>query len=146
MADKLVTAARFVWLDDAEEAASVLRGYGIESSISSRNLLSWYPQLSVALRGANLQVRNSRLADAMEILRETVWQKIVRCPVCDSASEVGGRRCGWLVFAVFTLGGVPVRPLPRRWRYRDCGCRWKSRHERQDDSVSKAGADRIREP
>jgi len=129
MVEKPVTVARFIWLDDAEEAGSLLRGYGIDCSVGHRHLLSWYPHLSVALRGAELIVNESLVPDAMEILQSRLREKLVWCPRCDSPNVVAGRRSGWLVFFLFALGAIPVRPLPRLWRCRNCGFKWKSRHE-----------------
>jgi transposase-like protein len=127
MAESLSVVRRFLWPMDAEVAASILRARGVECAVADTDILSWCSFYSVALGGVRLQVQESKIAEAAEILQWAYRQEEMRCPNCDSADLLALGRSGWTVLALCAWSLVPCHPLKRKWGCQDCSFTWKSR-------------------
>ena len=123
-----VVLRRFLWLTDAEEAACLLRGYGVECFVADMAFLSWYPYLSSALGGVRLWVRRSEFSDAAEILRWAYQKGEDRCPDCESGNVSTGERRGWGMLALCGWCLIPLHPLKRRRWCNDCWLEWRARN------------------
>jgi ribosomal protein L37AE/L43A len=130
--EPLVTVASYNSLWEAQLAKARLEAAGIEAVIADENFMRLYWAVSSSLGGAKIQVRESAVGPAAELLERTqpipeiylVTEEDAarpRCPACKSDRV-------WSRFGFLPLPG-------RRWACHHCGAAWK------DDEI--AGAQEV---
>jgi hypothetical protein len=138
---ELVEVASFMYVHEAELAATHLDAAGVPSAISNRNTLGLHSLLSVALGGVKLMVA----AEDLELAREILCQDARPLDVPGTgpyrggatAEEDGCTRCGstdivvarphgpWMGILGVLLLGIPFLFVPKQ-TCRTCGARWRA--------------------
>lgn len=135
--ERLVTVASYNSPWEAQLAKARLEAAGIEAVIADENFLRLYWAVSSSLGGAKVQVRESAVGQAAELLARAqpipeiylVTEEEAarpRCPACKSDRV-------WSRFGFLPLPG-------RRWSCHHCGADWR------DDEIAGASAALIPEP
>lgn len=135
--ERLVTVASYNSPWEAQLAKARLEAAGIEAVIADENFMRLYWAVSNSLGGAKVQVRESVVGQAAELLARTqpipeiylVTEEEAarpRCPSCKSDRI-------WSRFGFLPLPG-------RRWACHHCGAAWK------DDEIAGAHTPLVNEP
>lgn len=126
----MVTIATFVNLSEAELTKTHLEGSGIAAFIPdefvARNNWFWI----TALGGVRLQVADSDVERAQEILtsRRAIPEgilEIVTCPECSSTEVKQDDFLQRLALGLFFLFKIPIPFSKRTYVCQKCGHRWK---------------------
>ena len=131
---KLVTVRRYRDLSEAIVARAVIEGAGMYCFLQNENMVRLDWQLSNFIGGIRLQVAESDVAMAEEILSAPVPASIEmdgepdyiqpRCPRCDSLDisfEGAGRGAALAALYLFTL---PAPMGKKRWMCNQCDLLW----------------------
>ena len=131
---KLVTVRRYRDLSEAIVARSVIEGAGIFCFLQNENIVRLDWQISNFIGGIRLQVAESDVAVAEEILSAPVPASIdleggaeyiqPRCPRCDSLDiNFEGASRGVALTALY-LFALPTPTGEKRWKCNHCGLLW----------------------
>src|ERR1700733_1186833 len=93
MADELITIAQFHTMGDAQTAQGKLTSAGIAAHVRDENMINLH--MAIALGGIRLQVRDSQVVRALEVLDDFIPESseaddedetdtIACCPECES--------------------------------------------------------------
>ena len=136
MGEKLVTAKSFSTLWEAEMAASRLESEGISAYLKDGETVNMNWLLSNALGGVKVQVSDSQLTKAREVLStpmavdgpETeIQESDVVCPRCRNGNiqfRIRGRRWTFLTWILF---GIPLLWPGKRFFCERCGYLWREK-------------------
>ena len=125
----MITAARFSFPYEAHIARAKLESEGIPAVVADEHTINMQWLYSDALGGVKVQVPESLLACAQEILAhddsevvvEQEGEDLLCCPVCGSEQaelQIRGRRPAFFVFAVLQF---PFWPFRRQVKCEACG-------------------------
>jgi DNA-directed RNA polymerase subunit RPC12/RpoP len=132
-----------------------LESEGIECFVQDELTVQVNPFYSNAIGGVKLQVKNSDLKQAVEILEETGYIKkedlqpskdkiilnkilseipinkeiMMQCPLCGSDEVVEVKKAGWLFLFFSLLFQFPVPFFSKRYHCFDCGHEFKHKNE-----------------
>jgi hypothetical protein len=132
--DQLVTIARFDTSGDAHVAKCTLEGAGIYCVLRDEEIVSMVWWYSLLIGGIKLQVRQSDVAAANEILATEPSESLVgeameqeqrpRCPKCGAMDVIHERI--WRRFAMGSLFvlGIPIPIRRDGWKCRKCCHEW----------------------
>jgi len=142
MPEELVTIAKFYSLGEAKVAQGKLASEGVAAFLCDEHMhaINWH--LGAAFGGIRLQVRDSQVVRALEILDgfepgttedgEEEWEEVACCPECESLEirEVTGgnprQTSLWSQAAPFF---EPPTQTTHRWRCLMCGYQWQEQEE-----------------
>jgi hypothetical protein len=136
--DSLVTLRTYIYPHEVAATKGLLESEGIECFVKDEAIVSANPLLSNAVSGVKIQVRQSDLAHAEEILNNTqeVFQEETStesinsdnkkaCPFCHS-TNVDKPRSSPQVFAIsILLLGFPLPFMKKKSHCFDCGKEFK---------------------
>ncbi len=137
MPERLVTIATFDNPFKAHLVKSRLESSGIECFLSDEFVVTVNWLYSNAVGGVKLQVRESDLERASEILNmepvetEALDQELgedimqPRCPRCNSVNVHYERYSRRFIYLSWLLLGVPLLLFKRKWRCDECGYQWR---------------------
>ena len=124
----MITLTTVSWIAEADALCTLLETCGITATIPDQGTVTIDPILSQAIGGIRIQVKESDLARAREILadrRPPSAPGIFECPNCGSDSvryENVSRR---FAFASLILLGIPLLWCKRQCQCNTCGSKWK---------------------
>ncbi len=141
MPDEMVTIAKFFSLGEAKLAQGKLTSAGISTFVCDENMHAMNWHMGAALGGIRLQVPDSQLVRALEVLAdfapdgaaddsedEGEMEEVDCCPECDSleireASNANPRQIAlWSAAIPFP---EPLEEKRRRWKCMACGYQWE---------------------
>ncbi|MCD6505074.1 DUF2007 domain-containing protein [Candidatus Poribacteria bacterium] len=138
MPERFITVATFDNPFKAHLAKSRLESSGIECFLSDEFIVTVNWLYSNAVGGVKLQVRESDLERASEILsmgpsdvEVSDWEELdegpmrPRCPRCNSANVHYERYSRRFMYLSWLFLGIPFLLLKRKWRCDECGYRWR---------------------
>ncbi|MBU0494185.1 MAG: hypothetical protein KKA73_24265 [Chloroflexi bacterium] len=137
--DRLITIAAFSHQAEAHIPQARLEAEGIWSFIADRETVGANWLYSNAVGGVKLQVRDTDLDRAIEILGieppeiefdDADWMDEEQddestCPSCQSDNIHYERFAMRPLFATWLLFGIPLPFLKRMWKCNDCGYEWR---------------------
>ncbi len=140
MSEELITIAKFFTLGEAKVAQGKLVSEGISVFVCDEHMhaINWH--MGAAFGGIRLQVPDSQLVRALEILEgfepegteEEETEEIPCCPECESLEirEVSGTEARQISL---WSSAIPFPELPtqttHRWRCLMCGYQWREENE-----------------
>ncbi len=142
MADELITIANFHSMGEAKLAQGKLTSAGISAHVRDENMVNLH--LAIALGGIRLQVPDSQVVRALEVLddffpegsetdEDDETDTIACCPECESLEirEVGanGPRQIALWSAAVPFPDLQQGELLHRWKCLACGYQWEAAEE-----------------
>ena len=128
-----VTLTKVNWIAEADALCTLLEGHGIETFLPDQGTVMVNPLFSNAIGGIRIQVEESDLAQAREILKDkppTETNGLFTCPNCGSDSveyEKVSKRFAYLTLLFF---GIPLLWLKKQFKCNVCGHRWKEKGQR----------------
>ncbi|HID57149.1 TPA: DUF2007 domain-containing protein [Candidatus Poribacteria bacterium] len=137
MPEKLVTIATFDNPFKAHLVKSRLESSGIKCFLSDEFVVTVNRLYSNAVGGVKLQVKESDLERAIELLNmEPIEPEALdrvlegdttqpRCPRCNSANVHYERYSRRFIYLSWLLLGVPLLLFKRKWRCDECGYQWR---------------------
>lgn len=148
MLDELVTISKFLSLGEAKLAQGKLVSAGISAFVCDENMHAMNWHMGMALGGIRLQVPDSQVVRALEILDdfepdpadsghpdeddEDELEEVACCPECESleireVTSTGPRQI------MLWSSAIPFPEQPklfdRRWRCLMCGYQWREAEE-----------------
>lgn len=142
MPDELITIAKFHTMGEAKLAQGKLASAGISAHVRDENMINLH--IAIALGGIRLQVPDSQVVRALEVLDDFVpddsdadddseTDTVACCPECESLEirEVAadGPRQIALWSAAIPLPEFQQGELLRRWKCLACGYQWEAADE-----------------
>ncbi len=142
MADELITIAKFRTMGEAKLAQGKLTSAGIAAHVRDENMINLH--MAIALGGIRLQVRDSQVVRALEVLDDFIPESseaddedetdsIACCPECESLEirEIGadGPRQIALWSAAIPFPDLQQGELLHRWKCLACGYQWEAAEE-----------------
>ena len=128
MVERLITIATFNNVTKAHLARMKLDMEGIECVMQDENIVAIYNLYNNFVGGVKLQVRESDVPRAMEILQlqplDAAPEEEV-CPECGSTDVKAEKFSRRLIFLSVLLLGFPLPFIRRKRRCRACGHKWK---------------------
>ena len=128
----MVTLTTVNWMHEADLLCAQLASHGIDAIVPDQNTAAVLPLHGAAIGGIRVQIHESELESARQVLRDMGIVKEgrkPRCPTCDS-EDVKRRRESWLFFAmVVLLLGIPLLWLREKCTCRQCGRSWRGPHQ-----------------
>jgi Putative prokaryotic signal transducing protein len=141
MSEELVTIAKFFSLGEAKVAQGKLVSEGISVFVCDEHMhaINWH--MGAAFGGIRLQVPDSQLVRALEILEgfepdateeEEETEEVPCCPECESLEirELSGANARQISL---WSSAIPLPELPaqttHRWRCLMCGYQWQEENE-----------------
>ena len=142
MADELVTIAKFLTMGEAKLAQGKLNSVGIAAQVRDENMVKLH--MAIALGGIRLQVRDSQVVRALEVLDDFIPEDaemdedgetdtVACCPECESleireiaTKALGRSRCGR---PPFRFPSLQQGELLHRWKCLACGYQWEAAEE-----------------
>ncbi len=141
MPNEMITIAKFVNLGEAKLAQGKLTSAGISAFVCDENMHAMNWHMGMALGGIRLQVPDSQLVRALEVLddfspepdclegdeEDAELEEVDCCPECDSLeireiSAVNPRQI------TLWSAAIPFPEMPaetsRRWKCMACGYQW----------------------
>ena len=144
--EKFVTVSTFTFAHEVAITRGRLEAEGITCFVKDELTVQVHPFYSNAVGGVKLQVRESELNQAIEILKETDYkeeelqlsqesscldknndnQPILRkegkiiCPICSSEEVVKSKKAGWLFLFTSLLLTVPTPFFQKTYYCFDC--------------------------
>ncbi|HLI63194.1 MAG TPA: hypothetical protein VKV05_07320 [Terriglobales bacterium] len=144
MLDELVTISKFVSLGEAKLAQGKLVCAGISAFVCDENMHAMNWHMGMALGGIRLQVPDSQVVRALEVLDDfdpeeaegtlsedddnDEIEEVACCPECESleirevTSDGPHQITLWSSALPFP---EPVTPTTRRWKCLMCGYQWR---------------------
>ena len=141
MPEEMVTIAKFMNLGEAKLAQGKLTSAGISAFVCDENMhaIGWH--MGLALGGIRLQVPDSQLVRALEVLDDFAPEPVALedddedsdevdcCPECDSLEirEIAGPRPRQISLwsAAIPFPELPFPENRRRWKCMACGYQWE---------------------
>lgn len=143
MPEEMVTIAKFMNLGEAKLAQGKLTSAGISAFVCDENMhaIGWH--MGLALGGIRLQVPDSQLVRALEVLDDFApesageaddgepddEEEVDCCPECDSLEirEVASRNPRQITLwsAAIPFPELPFPENRRRWKCMACGFQWE---------------------
>ena len=115
-------------MHEADLLCAQLASCGIDAEVPDQNTATVLPLYGGALGGIRIQVKESDLERAREVMREMVHvpeKQDLKCPACRSA-KVDYGRVAWPFYAlVVLLFGIPLLWLRKKYTCLSCGHHWK---------------------
>ncbi len=143
MADELITIAAFHTMGEAKLAQGKLHSVGISAHVRDENMINLH--IAIALGGIRLQVPDSQVVRALEVLDDFDFvpegletdedsdETIACCPECDSLEireiAAGGPRQIALWSAAIPFPDLQQGELLHRWKCLACGYQWEAAEE-----------------
>jgi hypothetical protein len=142
MTDELITIAKFHNIGEAKLAQGKLTSAGIAAQLRDENMINLH--MAIALGGIRLQVPDSQVVRALEVLDDYVPEgsetdedseidSIACCPECESLEirEIGaeGPRQIALWSAAIPVPEFQQGELLHRWKCLACGYQWEAAEE-----------------
>jgi len=142
MSDELITIAKFHTMGEAKLAQGKLSSVGISAHVRDENMINLH--LAIALGGIRLQVPDSQVVRALEVLDdfapegvdtddESETDTIACCPECESLEireiTAGGPRQIALWSAAIPFPDLQQGELLHRWKCLACGYQWEAADE-----------------
>ncbi len=149
MLDELVTISKFVSLGEAKLAQGKLVSAGISAFVCDENMHAMNWHMGMALGGIRLQVPDSQVVRALEVLDDfdpdeaeglqfeddDEIEEVACCPECESLEirEVapGNPRQITLWSSAIPLPEPPTQTT-RRWKCLMCGYEWRETEEAEE--------------
>ena len=148
MLDEPVTIAKFLTLGEAKLAQGKLISAGISAFVCDENMHAMNWHMGMALGGIRLQVPDSQVVRAMEVLDDFEpeessgveteggddegMEEVACCPECESLEirEVAGANPRQIAFwsAAMPFPELPA-PETHRWKCLACGYQWREAEE-----------------
>jgi hypothetical protein len=145
MPEEMVTIAKFFNLGEAKLAQGKLTSAGISTFVCDENMHAMNWHMGMALGGIRLQVPDSQLVRALEVLddfapdeprenegEEAEIDEVACCPECDSLEirEVTSANPRQITL---WSAAIPFPELPeekhQRWKCMACGYQWEEAEE-----------------
>ena len=142
MADDLITICKFHTMGEAKLAQGKLTSAGISAHVRDENMINLH--LAIALGGIRLQVPDSQVVRALEVLDDFIPESsdvddendtdtIACCPECESLEireiAADGPRQITLWSAAIPLPEFHQGELLHRWKCLACGYQWEAAEE-----------------
>ena len=148
MLDEPVTIAKFLTLGEAKLAQGKLISAGISAFVCDENMHAMNWHMGMALGGIRLQVPDSQVVRAMEVLDDFEpeesnlveaelgddegMEEVACCPECESLAirEVAGANPRQIAFwsAAMPFPEPPTQET-HRWKCLACGYQWREAEE-----------------
>jgi rubredoxin len=148
MLDELVTITKFVSLGEAKLAQGKLVSAGISAFVCDENMHAMNWHMGMALGGIRLQVPDSQVVRALEVLDDfdpddsgalplqaeddDELEEVACCPECESLEirEVAGANPHQITLwsSAIPLPEPPTQ-VTRRWKCLMCGYQWREAEE-----------------
>lgn len=132
MSEQLVTVASFSTALEAHLAKGKLESSGIWATVFDEQVVNTNWMYSNAIGGVKVKVHERDIADARAILRtdssveEVTVEPLGTCPLCGNTEIECSANKKWTILTWLFLG-VPLFPVRRRLRCKNCGNEWKSK-------------------
>ncbi|NQU41385.1 MAG: DUF2007 domain-containing protein [Lentisphaerae bacterium] len=123
-----VTLITANWIAEADALCTLLEADGIQAFIPDQSAVAANPLLANAFGGIRVQVDESDLPRAREILANTrpaPARGLFECPVCHSDSVRYEKVSKRLAFLSLLLIGIPLLWFKRQCVCESCGHTWK---------------------
>ena len=143
MTDELITIANFHSMGEAKLAQGKLNSVGIAAHVRDENMINLH--MAIALGGIRLQVPDSQVVRALEVLDDfnpepgdgdddgDEIDTIACCPECESLEireiDSDGPRQIALWSAAIPLPDLQQGELLHRWKCLACGYQWEAAEE-----------------
>lgn len=117
-------------LNEAEIFCMKLQSMGIKAFIPDQHTVSVQPFYSYAIGGIRIQVDESELSRARELLKNELHQAakgMFECPGCKSDSVRYERVSKRFAFLTILFVGIPLLWLKRQFKCEACGHKWKEK-------------------
>jgi hypothetical protein len=148
MLEELVTISKFVSLGEAKLAQGKLVAAGISAFVCDENMHAMNWHMGMALGGIRLQVPDSQVVRALEVLDDFEpeagealsvdddddfeMEEVACCPECESLEirevNVSPRQIT-LWSSAIPLPEPPTQQVTRRWKCLMCGYQWREADE-----------------
>jgi hypothetical protein len=148
MLEELVTISKFVSLGEAKLAQGKLISAGISAFVCDENMHAMNWHMGMALGGIRLQVPDSQVVRALEVLDdfdpegaeaslaedddEDEMEEVACCPECESLEirELAGSNPRQITLwsSAIPMPEAPVQ-FTRRWKCLMCGYQWREAPE-----------------
>jgi len=148
MLEELVTISKFVSLGEAKLAQGKLVSAGISAFVCDENMHAMNWHMGMALGGIRLQVPDSQVVRALEVLddfepepsdvlafedeEDEEMEEVACCPECESLEirEVAGSNPRQITLwsSAIPLPEPPNQTI-RRWKCLMCGYQWREAEE-----------------
>ncbi len=143
----MVTIAKFVNLGEAKLAQGKLTSAGIDAFVCDENMHAMNWHMGMALGGIRLQVPDSQLVRALEVLddfspdgseatvdgEESEVDEVDCCPECESLEirDVASTNPRQITLwsAAIPFPELPAESRRHRWRCMSCGYQWEEEEE-----------------
>ncbi len=126
----MITLTTVSYIHDADILCMKLEAAGIKSFIPDENLTSAQPFFANTMCGIRVQVNESDLAAAREILQReypAACRNPLECPKCKAIAGEPARISTLFVVVSLLLLGIPFLWFRRTCKCRSCGNVWKMR-------------------
>ena len=124
----MVTLTTLNWIGETDALCAQLEASGIKTSVPDQGAVTANPLYANAIGGIRVQVEESDLPRALEILQgrlPSAARDMFACPQCGSDSvryETVSKR---FAFLTLLLIGIPLLWLRQQCRCESCGHKWK---------------------
>lgn len=128
----MITLAQFSKPEEAHLLRLRLEAGGIPAFVQDENVVNLNWLLSNAIGGVRVQIFESDLDAAKEILAEPALDEVptrVDCPRCGSDKTSVDEFPRKLAFLSLIVLGFPILFSGRRWSCTECGHKWKAEPE-----------------
>ncbi len=145
MLEELVTIAKFLSLGEAKLAQGKLVSAGVSAFVCDENMHAMNWHMGMALGGIRLQVPDSQVVRALEVLDDfepeepagmeleddDEMEEVACCPECESLEirEVDGAPRQISLWSAAIPFPEPPTQVTRRWRCLMCGYQWRESDE-----------------
>jgi hypothetical protein len=126
----MITLTTVSYIHEADILCMKLEAEGIKTFIPDQNLVTVQPFFANAMCGIRVQVNESDLPLAREILQReypAACRNPLECPKCKAAAGVPVKISALFVVASLLLIGIPFLWFRRQCQCPSCGNVWKMR-------------------
>jgi hypothetical protein len=126
----MITLTTVSYLHEADMLRMKLESTGIKTFIPDQNTTSVQPLYSNALGGIRIQIDESDLSRARELLKDELPQAakgMFECPECKSDSVRYEKVSKLFAFLTLFLIGIPLLWFKRQCKCEACGHKWKEK-------------------
>jgi DNA-directed RNA polymerase subunit M/transcription elongation factor TFIIS len=130
----MITIAKVSYIHEADILCMQLEEAGIKAFMPDQHISSMQPLYSGAIGGIRVQIHESDLDQARDILvasKSNIDTGIFQCPKCSSDSveyENVSKRSAFLSLFLFNM---PFTWFKRKCTCKDCGHKWKDKKPNQ---------------
>ena len=124
----MVTLTTVNWIAEADALCLRLEADGIKTFIPDQGAVTANPIYANAIGGIRVQVADSDLPRAREVLRTirpVAGRGMFECPKCGSDSVLYERISRRFAFLALLLIGIPLLWYKRLYSCQNCGHQWK---------------------